>query len=153
MKPIMDLVINHTAIDSPLVEAYPSWYVRDEKGEVVHPSAIDPEDARKVTVWGDLAEIDNQKSEDLDRLWDYWRDLVRFYTMLGFEGQLFGDQHINTYQESTRSHDALTYDGTPATGRWQPSQLAPGHKLGDPAPLFKKLDDDVAEQEKTRLGT
>ena len=86
MKPVMDLVINHTAIDSPLLKAYPDWYVRDEKGAIAHPYAIDPADARRKAVWGDLAEIDNEKSTDLDHLWDYWRDLVRFYVMLGFEG-------------------------------------------------------------------
>ncbi len=86
MKPVMDLVINHTAIDSPLLKAYPRWYLRDQRGMVLHPYAIDPADARKKAVWGDLAEIDNHKSPDLDHLWDYWRDLVRFYVMLGFEG-------------------------------------------------------------------
>lgn len=86
MKPVMDLVINHTAIDSPLLKAYPGWYLRDEKGMALHPYAIDPADARKKAVWGDLAEIDNRRSADLDQLWDYWRDLVRFHVMLGFEG-------------------------------------------------------------------
>jgi len=33
------------------------------------------------------------------------------------------------------------------------SQLAPGRKLGDIKPLFKKLDEEVAQQEKARLGT
>jgi len=77
----------------------------------------------------------------------------RLHAMLGYEGQLFGDQHIQTYQESTRDHGALTYDGSKATGRWAASQLAPGQKLGDIKPLFKKLDEEVAQQEKARLGT
>jgi methionyl-tRNA synthetase len=76
----------------------------------------------------------------------------RLHTMLGFEGQLFGDQHIVNYQESTRDHGALTYDGTPATGRWDPSQLSAGQKLGERMPLFRKLDEETAEQEKARLG-
>ncbi|HUU02487.1 MAG TPA: alpha-amylase family glycosyl hydrolase [Myxococcota bacterium] len=86
LRPSMDLVINHTAIDCPLVTEHPEWYLRNENGKVVHPSAIDPADARKVTVWGDLAEIDNAESPDLDGLWDYWVSLVRFYVELGFEG-------------------------------------------------------------------
>jgi starch synthase (maltosyl-transferring) len=86
LQTAVDLVINHTAIDCPLVSEHPEWYLRDENGEVVHPSAIDPADARKVTVWGDLAEIDNATSPDLDGLWDYWTTLVRFYVELGFDG-------------------------------------------------------------------
>jgi len=35
---------------------------------------------------------------------------------------------------------------------WKPSSLEPGGKLNEPAPLFKKLDDAVAETERARLG-
>lgn len=86
LRPAMDLVINHTAFDCPLVEEHPDWFVRDESGGIVHPSAIDPADARKVTVWGDLAELNNAHSPDLDGLWDFWRELVRFWVELGFCG-------------------------------------------------------------------
>jgi starch synthase (maltosyl-transferring) len=86
LRTAMDLVVNHTAIDCPLVEQHPEWFLHDPDGRVAHPSAIDPADARNVTVWGDLAEVDNQNSKDLDGLWEYWRTLIRFYTELGFEG-------------------------------------------------------------------
>ncbi len=86
LRPIMDLVINHTAIDSPLVQRHPQWYKRDSTGKVLHPSAIDPADSRNVTVWGDLAEIDNHHSPDRDRLWAFWRQLVRSNLELGFAG-------------------------------------------------------------------
>lgn len=86
LKLMMDLVINHTAKDSVLVPKHPDWYVRDADGEVVSPSAIDPADARKVTVWGDLADIDNAASSDKTQLWQYWEDLVDFYVSIGFEG-------------------------------------------------------------------
>ncbi len=86
LKPMMDLVINHTAIDSPLVEQHPGWFRRNEDGDVRHPSAIDPSDARRVTVWGDLAQIDNADSPEKDDLWDYWRRLVRESLQLGFAG-------------------------------------------------------------------
>ena len=33
------------------------------------------------------------------------------------------------------------------TGAWQPSELAPGQKLREPTPLFKKLDDSVVDDE------
>ena len=86
MRPVMDLVLNHTARDAALVGAHPEWYVRDAQGVVQSPWAIDPADARKVTVWGDLAEIDNEASADRDRLWEHWIRLVETYAQLGFEG-------------------------------------------------------------------
>src|ERR1700756_2547838 len=36
---IMDLVINHTAFDSPLLEQHPSWYKRGPDGKAGHPRA------------------------------------------------------------------------------------------------------------------
>lgn len=86
LRVMMDLVINHTAKDSELCAAHPSWFRRDATGAVVSPSAIDPADARKVTVWGDLAEIDNANSADRQGLWAYWTALVQYYLDLGFDG-------------------------------------------------------------------
>lgn len=86
LRTMIDLVINHTAIDSPLVEQHPDWFKRDERGAVLHPSAIDPADARLVTVWGDLAEIDNAGSPDREGLWAFWRDQMRRSLELGFTG-------------------------------------------------------------------
>lgn len=83
---MMDLVINHTARDSPLIDEHPGWFVRDERGEVVSPFVRDPDDPRKVTVWGDLAEVDNEHAADRDGLWRYWADLVRDSLGLGFAG-------------------------------------------------------------------
>lgn len=86
MPVMMDLVINHTSKDSPLVDEHPNWYVRDASGKVVSPSVTDPDDPANVTVWGDLAEIDNEGSSDRERLWRYWADLVRDSLDLGFSG-------------------------------------------------------------------
>jgi starch synthase (maltosyl-transferring) len=86
LRPIMDLVINHTAQDSPLVATHPQWYVRAADGTVRSPSAIDPADARRITVWGDLAEVDNHASPDRDALWDFWTRLVEDSVRLGFRG-------------------------------------------------------------------
>ncbi len=81
---IMDLVINHTAVDSPLLKEHPRWYRWDEKGKVVHPCAWEGD--RCVAVWGDLAEIDNEHSPDRENLWRYWEELTLYYRELGFEG-------------------------------------------------------------------
>ncbi len=84
--PMMDLVINHTARDCPLVQEHPDWYARDEHGEIRSPFARDPDKPEKVTVWRDLAEIDNEESSDREGLWAYWAELVKRYLRLGFKG-------------------------------------------------------------------
>jgi methionyl-tRNA synthetase len=80
----------------------------------------------------------------------------RLHEYLGYEGQLFGTQHVVEYQEEARhgglrSHQALTYDHSGATGTWAKSELPPGQALRQPAPLFKKLDESVIEEEYARL--
>lgn len=80
---MMDLVVNHTAFDSPLVREHPDWFKRDATGQIVHPGAMDG--TRRV-VWRDLAEVDNAGSSDRDALWDYWRKLALHYASLGFRG-------------------------------------------------------------------
>jgi starch synthase (maltosyl-transferring) len=84
MKPVMDLVVNHTSRDSPLIQQHPGWY-EWENGQVKSPGATDP-DTGHVTVWGDLAEIDNRTNHGRDELWRYWADLVRESIDLGFRG-------------------------------------------------------------------
>jgi starch synthase (maltosyl-transferring) len=86
LSPMMDLVVNHTARDAHLVREHPEWYARDAAGEVKSPSAIDPADARNVTVWGDLAELDHAGSADREGLWAHLEGLVRRYARLGFRG-------------------------------------------------------------------
>ena len=80
----------------------------------------------------------------------------RLHEYLGYEGQLFGTQHVVEYQEEARhgglrSHRALTYDHGGAIGTWAKSELPPGQALREPAPLFKKLDESVVEEESARL--
>jgi methionyl-tRNA synthetase len=75
----------------------------------------------------------------------------RLHEYLGYEGQLFGTQQVVEYQEETRSHRALTYDHTGATGTWVPSALPAGQALRQPAPLFEKLDEGVVKEEYARL--
>jgi starch synthase (maltosyl-transferring) len=86
VRPMMDLIVNHTAKDSPLIEEHPEWYIRDERGEVVSPSVREAHDPTQVTVWGDLAEIDNEGSTDREALWEYWTEMVRHALALGFRG-------------------------------------------------------------------
>jgi starch synthase (maltosyl-transferring) len=83
---MMDLVVNHTSRDSPLIREHPDWFVRDRAGDVVSPFVVDPDDPEKKTVWGDLAEVDNEGSPDREGLWSFWAQLVRDSLELGFRG-------------------------------------------------------------------
>lgn len=74
------------------------------------------------------------------------------HEMLAEEGKLFGDQKVETYQESEHSHIALTYDPARAVGVWRPIVIPNGRQLPQPNPLFKKLDQSVVEDELARLG-
>ncbi len=86
LKVMLDLVINHTAIDSPLVEEHPEWYAKNEDGSIKNPGAIDPADATKVTVWGDLAELAYWPVPDPEALLHFWDAVVSKYLRLGFLG-------------------------------------------------------------------
>ena len=74
------------------------------------------------------------------------------HEMLGYEGDLFGRQYVATFEEKTRSHQALCYDASTLTERWEPSQLPPGQLLRQPKPLFKKLDESIVEEELARMA-
>jgi starch synthase (maltosyl-transferring) len=86
LRPMMDLVINHTAKDALLTQEHPEWYLRDEKGELVSPFVREAHDPTQITVWGDLAEIDYQGRGHREALRRYWADLVRDSLELGFRG-------------------------------------------------------------------
>ena len=69
-----------------------------------------------------------------------------------YKNPLFGEQLIATYEETERSHEALIYDPSRASGRWEASKIEPGQVLEKPTPLYKKLDDSIIEEERSRLG-
>jgi starch synthase (maltosyl-transferring) len=85
LRVIMDLVVNHTAKDSELAARRPQWFARNSRGEIQSPFAVDPEDPKKKTVWGDLAELDYRPPQR-DEIVAYFEELVRHYVRLGFRG-------------------------------------------------------------------
>ncbi|MFW6042154.1 MAG: methionine--tRNA ligase [Chloroflexota bacterium] len=76
----------------------------------------------------------------------------RLHELLGEEGQLFGEQKVRAFEEGSRSHVALTYDPEPAVGSWERLEIPVGRSLEKPKPLFKKLEESLAEEELARLG-
>jgi len=75
----------------------------------------------------------------------------KLHQFFGYDGTLFGTQKIETYTEANSVHEALTYDPAGAVGRWEASKLTPGQLLRQPGPLFKKLEEKVAEEEVAKL--
>ena len=86
LKVMMDLVVNHSSRDADLVADHPEWYARDPDGALVSPGAMDPADARELTVWGDLAELDYRSPESREGLIRYWADYLRYFIRLGVKG-------------------------------------------------------------------
>ena len=76
----------------------------------------------------------------------------KLHTYFGYATPLFGEQYIQTINDEMGEHTALRYDGSKATGRWEPSRLEPGRLLQQPMPLFKKLESKIVEEERARLG-
>ena len=76
----------------------------------------------------------------------------KVHEYLGFDGQLFGDLTIQEYQEETRSHKALVYDGSKAIGKWEAQEIPQGQTLRQPSPLFVKLEEEIVAEEQARLG-
>ncbi len=86
MAVMMDLVLNHTASDALLVAEHPEWYARNPDGTLKHPSAIDPADSQRVTVWGDLAELEFWPPPDPDGLLKFFLGVISRYLQVGIRG-------------------------------------------------------------------
>jgi starch synthase (maltosyl-transferring) len=83
LRLMIDLVVNHCAVDSELVRTHPEWFVRDGKG-VANAFCVEA-DGNKV-VWRDLAQFDHAGSRDTDGLLRYCGDVVEYLVGLGFTG-------------------------------------------------------------------
>lgn len=79
----------------------------------------------------------------------------RLHQFLGYDLSLFGEQYTQEVNDALGNHTVLRYRPSASLGKgenqWRPSALLPGTFLKQPAPLFKKLDDSVAEVERQRL--
>ena len=77
----------------------------------------------------------------------------RLHAYLGYTQPLFGEQVVETCSDALGEHTVLRYLPGNSASRWEPSQLQAGQALQPPAPLFKKLDEGIVEEERARLGT
>jgi methionyl-tRNA synthetase len=80
----------------------------------------------------------------------------RLHEFFGYETPLFGGQYTEEVTDSLGTHKVLRYRPVESLKverlKWRPSELKPGTRLNQPAPLFKKLDESVIEEERARLG-
>ncbi len=75
----------------------------------------------------------------------------KLHGFFNYETPLFGEQYTETVKDSLGEHTVLRYK--PIEGlQWKPSELQPGKKLNQPGPLFKKLEIEVIDVERERLG-
>jgi starch synthase (maltosyl-transferring) len=83
LKVMIDLVINHCAIDSRLTREHPDWFVRGPAGEIINSSCY--HNGEKV-VWEDLAQFDHLHARDSEGLYRYCVSVADHLLQLGFEG-------------------------------------------------------------------
>jgi methionyl-tRNA synthetase len=76
----------------------------------------------------------------------------KLHQYMGYTGPLYGRQYTETLTDELGEHTVLRYDPSNASGKWEPSDLKPGQALNQPAPLFKKLDVKIVEEERAKLG-
>jgi len=77
----------------------------------------------------------------------------KLHTTLGYTTPLFGEQYTQAVQDELGEHNVLRYRPTGTSDQWHASQLTPNQALQQPAPLFRKLDNEIVEQERARLGS
>ncbi|HWW00830.1 MAG TPA: alpha-amylase family glycosyl hydrolase [Candidatus Acidoferrum sp.] len=83
LKAMIDLVLNHCAIDSPLTRQHPEWFVREPNGHIANASC---QHERRTVVWKDLAQFDHRHTRDPEGLYRHCLRIVQFLLSLGFTG-------------------------------------------------------------------
>ena len=81
-----DLVINHTADNARLLSERPDLFLRDSAGQPVSPGAVDPDDPTKITVWGDLIELDYHSERSRNDLIEVFDAYIARLQGLGVSG-------------------------------------------------------------------
>ncbi|NQM30383.1 alpha-amylase [Streptococcus suis] len=72
MKIIIDIVFNHTALDSDLVKQHPEWFYKKPNGEF----------GNKVGDWTDIIDLDYSNRE----LWSYQINILKYWIENGVDG-------------------------------------------------------------------
>jgi glycosidase len=95
---ILDWVANHSAWDSPLVDAHPDWYSRDWRGEIQPPPS---------TNWSDVADFDYTNVELRDYMAESMAFWVREVGIDGFRCDVAGFVPIDFWERVRAELDAI----------------------------------------------
>jgi len=76
----------------------------------------------------------------------------RLHEQLGFEGSIAGTTRLESRSEDGHTHEVITGDYEEAHGRWESRPLPIGQRLQEPSALYRKLDDDIVEDELARMA-
>ncbi len=83
LKVMVDLVLNHSAIDSALTREHPEWFVREPDGRIANASC---QHGTERVVWADLAQFDHLQTKDPEGLYRYCLRVTEHLVNLGFDG-------------------------------------------------------------------
>ena len=86
IRVMVDLVVNHAAKDSRLVEQHPEWFRRQPDGELASAGAPDLAAPQGVVTWADLTPIDYDQPTQRDAQLEFWTVLIRRYLACGVSG-------------------------------------------------------------------
>jgi len=97
MKMILDLVVNHTAWDNPLIRKHPEWYSTDSSGQIIPPNAD----------WTDVADLNYSRKdmrEWIQTMMEYW---VRDIGIDGFRCDVAEMVPTDFWEETRKRLDAI----------------------------------------------
>lgn len=83
LQVMIDLVINHCAIDSPMTNEHPEWFVHEPDGRIANAWC---EHNHKKVFWKDLAQIDHYHSSNPEGLYHYCQRVLKHLISLGIDG-------------------------------------------------------------------
>lgn len=78
----------------------------------------------------------------------------KLHAFFNHPAPLFGEPFTQSVTDKLGEHQVLRYNpgNTGLEPKWKLSEIQPGTRLNPPAPLFKKLEEIVVEEELARLG-
>ena len=83
LRVMVDLVINHCAIDSEITRMHPEWFGRGPNDTIAHPFCMEN---GKVVLWRDLARFDYERMSDPSGFYRFVYSIAEYLIQLGFEG-------------------------------------------------------------------
>jgi starch synthase (maltosyl-transferring) len=81
LRVMVDLVINHCAVDSEITRIHPEWFRRGPDNSITHPFCSDN---GKVVVWRDLVSFNHERMSDSSGFYPFIYSIAEYLIQLGF---------------------------------------------------------------------